>query len=164
MTSSARNEQAARVVIVTAGLSLTGGIVGALCGVVAVGVVIASAAGGFGELASVTGRSLLSLAAGAGALAGMLGAPLLGWGLLRRVPLGRAIAVTALATVIGAVAGDLLNPLNPYAHAVPGVIGGALIGFVAAGAVLRNATQRASSSRVAPLESGTSPGSNNARV
>jgi hypothetical protein len=136
MTSSARNEQVARVVLVTAGLSMTGGVVGALCAVVAVGL-IASAGVGVGQVASRAGLTLLSLAGGAGALAGMLGAPLLGWGLLRRVPIGRAIAVTALGTVVGAVAGEMINPLNPYSHTVPGVIGGALTGFILGGVGLR---------------------------
>jgi hypothetical protein len=142
MTSSARNEQVARVVLVTAGLSMTGGVVGALCGVVAVGV-IATAAVGVGELASGAGLTLLSLAGGAGALAGMLGAPLLGWGLLRRVPIGR--------TVVGAVAGEMINPLNPYSHTVPGVIGGALAGFIFAGAGLRIGNRQPSSSSATPL-------------
>ena len=55
---------------------------------------------------------------------------MLGWALLRCVPLGRAIVVTAIGTFIGAVVGEFLNPFNPYAHTIPGVIGGALLGFV----------------------------------
>jgi len=80
----------------------------------------------------------------------MVGAPLLGWALLRCVPLGRAILVTAIGTFIGAIVGEFLNPFNPYAHTIPGVIGGALLGFVISGGGLRIATARAVSSSVVP--------------
>jgi hypothetical protein len=110
--------------------------------------VIAGVEGGVVSLVSSDVIRLVGLAAGAGAAAGMIAAPLLGWGLLRRVPLGRAILVTAMGTVVGAIGGELLNPLNPYAHTVPGVIGGALVGFLVAGAGLRIATRRAPSSPV----------------
>ena len=42
-----------------------------------------------------------------GAVVGGIGAPLLSWALLRHVPLGRAIAVSAVATVAGAALGLL---------------------------------------------------------
>jgi hypothetical protein len=150
--SDARRDQAVRVALVTAGLSAAGGLAGALCAAAAVAV-IAGAWGGVGELASGAAFRLMALAAGAGTLTGMVGAPLLGWGLLRRVPLGQAIAVTALGTVVGAVAGELLNPFNPYARAVPGVIGGAIAGFVVAGVGLRIATRRPPLSHVPVAES-----------
>ena len=148
MAPSDRAERIARVAVVTAGLSVSGGVVGAVCATAAVGV-IATAESGFASLASGAGLGLLGIAAGAGAVVGMVGAPLLGWGLLRRVPLGRAIVITALGTVFGAVCGQLLNPLNPYSHVVPGVIGGALAGFVVAGVWLRATVRRTPRSPVA---------------
>jgi hypothetical protein len=147
MASSSSTEQVARVAFVTAGLSASGGLVGALCAAAAVSA-IGIVEGGVGSLVSGAGIRLIGLTAGAGAVAGMIAAPLLGWGLLRRVPLGRAILVTAIGTVVGAVGGELLNPFNPYARTVPGVIGGALVGFFVAGAGLRIATRSAPSSPV----------------
>jgi hypothetical protein len=94
--------------------------------------------------------SILGLGAMAGAGAGIVGAPALAWGLLRRVPLGRAILVTGLGTIVGAVVGELLNPFNPYALTIPGVIAGGLAGFLTAGVALRLITRRDSSSSDAP--------------
>jgi hypothetical protein len=124
---------------------VTGGIVGAVCGAVAVAI-IAAAEGGIGALISNDGIRIVGFAAGAGAVAGMIGAPALAWGVLRRVPLGRAVVVTALGTVIGAILGEFLNPLNSHARIVPGVIAGAFGGFIAAGVALRIATRRRATS------------------
>jgi hypothetical protein len=142
MTSSRGTGKVARVALVTVGLSASGGLVGAVCAAAAV-TVIAIAEDGIASLASGATLRLLGVAAGAGAVVGMAGAPLLGWSLLRRVPLGRAILVTAFGTVVGAVGGELLNPLNPYVQTVPGVVGGALAGFLVAGIGLRIAARRA---------------------
>jgi uncharacterized membrane protein (UPF0136 family) len=51
MTSSPRTEQVARVALVTAGLSASGGLVGALCAAAAVSM-IAGIEGGVGSLMS----------------------------------------------------------------------------------------------------------------
>ena len=139
-------ERASRIALVTAGLSVTGGIVGAVCGAVTVAI-IAGVEGGIGELTSNFGIRLVGLAAGAGAVAGMIGAPALAWGVLRRVPIGRAVLVTAMGTVIGAVLGEFFNPLNVHAGSVPGVIMGAFGGFLVAGVLLRIATHRGSTSK-----------------
>ena len=146
--TSLRSDQFIRVALVTAGLSATGGFVGGVCAAAAV-TVIAGIEGGVGSLMSAPTLGLVGIAAGAGALTGTIGAPLLGWALLRRVPLGRAILMTAVGTVIGAVVGELLNPFNPYAHTIPGVIGGALLGFVVTGVGLRITTRRLVSGSVA---------------
>lgn len=131
-----RTDRFARVVLVTSGLSGTGALVGALCGAVAVGIIVAIE-NGAASLLAVAMLQLIGVAAVAGAFAGIVGAPLLAWGVLRRVPLGRAIAVTAVGTVLGAVVGEITRPLNPYAHVVPGVLAGALLGFVLSGIGLR---------------------------
>ena len=136
------------VTFITAALSVGGGVVGAFCAATAVAV-IAAIEGDAGSLSSAATLRLTGFAAGAGALTGAVGAPALAWALLRRVPLGRAVQVTAVGTVIGAVVGEVLNPLNPYARMIPGVIGGALLGFVGAGVGLRIAIGREARGSVA---------------
>src|SRR5687768_2929380 len=101
-----------RIVLVTAGLSVMGGAVGAVTAASAVGA-IALLSAGFHGLTSGPMPGLLTVAAGFGALCGMLGAPVLGWGLLRRASLGRAILWTAVGTIGGAIGGELLQSVNP---------------------------------------------------
>jgi hypothetical protein len=73
------------------------------------------------------------VAAGVGAIVGALAAPAAGWGLLRRVPLWKAALVTSAGTVAGGVVGELVRPLNQmHDNYLPGIIPGALIGFVVA--------------------------------
>ncbi|HEY2067252.1 MAG TPA: hypothetical protein VGG84_14960, partial [Gemmatimonadaceae bacterium] len=85
---------------VTIGLGVTGAVVGAICATSAISIV-ALGAGGFPAVNSAGTPGYLAVVAGAGALTGMFAAPLLGWGLLRRVPLGRAVTYTAIGTVLG---------------------------------------------------------------
>ena len=126
----------ARITFVTAGLSAVGGVVGAVCAAAAVAIVASIEMGSAG-LASSDTLQLLATSAAVGGAVGMVGAPALGWGLLRRVPLGRAVLGTACGTVLGAIAGELLRPVNPYSHTIPGFIAGAFLGFVVAGIALR---------------------------
>ena len=63
-----------------------------------------------------------------GALVGALGAPLMGWYFFRHVPLGRAMAITGIGTVAGALVG--------LAAATTPVIGGC-VGFALAAVALR---------------------------
>jgi hypothetical protein len=63
-----------------------------------------------------------------GALVGALGAPLLGWCFFRHVPLGRAMVITSIGTIDGALVG-LVAGRDP-------VIAGVL-GFAITGAALR---------------------------
>ena len=135
MTSLKSTDRTTRIVLVTAGLSVTGGVVGALCAAAAV-TVIAAIEGGSSGLVSRVFANILGVSAGFGAVAGMIGAPLLGWGLLRRVPLGRAMAFTAGGTVAGALAGELMHPLK-YASDVPAVLIGAFVGFLLGAIVVR---------------------------
>ena len=95
---------------------------------------------GYGGLPALTLGGMpgvLAIAAGAGAFVGIIGAPLLGWGLLRAVPLGRVILITALGTIGGAVLGEWARFLNPYATIIPSVIAGAFVGFLLSGVALR---------------------------
>jgi hypothetical protein len=130
------SNSAERVVAVTAGLALTGALAGALCATVAVTVIV------FIETKSAFIFSadffrLVGMVAAVGAAMGIVAAPALAWGLLRRVPLGRAILVTCVGTIIGVVLGEMLFPLNPYRNVIPGAILGGWSGFLLAGVALR---------------------------
>ena len=120
----------------TAGLSATGGLVGAISAASAVST-IAILSGGVDALTSGSTPGLLLVAAGFGTFCGIIGGPLLSWGLLRRVPLGRVILWTAVGTILGAIGGELLQPVNPFAQSLPGVLAGAFLGFLSAGIGLR---------------------------
>jgi len=136
MASLLNTKRLVRVGIVTAGLALTGAVVGGLCGAASI-LAVAIIEDGFHAVASSGFFSILGMGAMAGAAAGIIGAPALAWGLLRRVPLGGAICVTALGTIVGAIVGQLLHPFNPYPSEIPGVIAGGLAGFLIAGVGLR---------------------------
>ena len=127
--------------LVTAGLSATGGLVGAGCAVAALST-IAIISGNASVLTADGPPPLVGVVAAFGACCGMVGGPLLGWGLLRRVPLGRAILWTALGTTVGAISGELLRSVDLMPPTIPGVLAGAVLGFVGAGVVLRARTGR----------------------
>lgn len=132
-----------RIIEVTAGLAVTGAVVGAVC---AIGIILVLNAinGGIAGLFSADGAVFLAVVAFVGALFGLVAAPLLSWGLLRRVPLGKAILATGLGTMTGAVAGETFYPMNPYVGGVPAVILGGFAGFIVGGIVVRLvAVQRA---------------------
>ena len=147
MTTLERIDRPTRIVLVTAGLSAVGGLVGALAAASAVGA-IAILYGGVSALTAGGTPGLLGVAAAFGAFCGLIAAPLLGWGLLRRVPLGRVIVWTAAGTIAGAVGGDLLQSVNPFAPLLPGVLVGAGLGFITAGIGLRAHSRRAESTAV----------------
>jgi hypothetical protein len=132
VVSSPRMDRVARIAVVTAGLSLTGGVIGAVCAASAAGVLMIIEAGVRAFFSHAT-LQLLGPAMGFGFVVGAVGAPILAWGLLRRVPLGRAILVTACGTVLGAIAGELVRPFQYLTHGVPGFLAGAFAGFVVAG-------------------------------
>ncbi len=136
MTTPEHPDRPTRLVLVTAGLSATGGLVGAVTAASAVSIIVVLS-GGIYTLTSGGTPGLLAVAAGFGAFCGLIGAPLRGWGLLQRVPLGRGIFWTAIGTIVGAVGGELLQSINPFAPLVPGVLAGAFLGFVGAGIGLR---------------------------
>jgi hypothetical protein len=92
---------------------------------------------------------LAAVGAGFGALVGSVAGPAVAWGLLRRVPLGKAVLWSAAGTVAGALVGDLVAPLNPYTWGMPGVIAGGILGFLVASTALRLHALRAA--RRAPV-------------
>lgn len=115
-----------RVLAITGGLVITGGIAGAFTAVATVlaEVVIldgpASLLQPFLELAIV--------AASVGGIAGSILGPIGAWGFMRRVPLWKAILGTSLGTIVGGAVGTVLLPI--------GMLAGPVIGFFAAAIVL----------------------------
>lgn len=89
-----------KVVLVTGGLGVAGAVFGGVAGAVAFGL---------SALLDATwvnpGIVEFLFAGGVGAALGFVCAPLAGWLLLRRVPLGYAFARLTLGTVIGGVIG-----------------------------------------------------------
>jgi hypothetical protein len=121
-----------RIALVTVGLAATGAGVGGACAAVTLAL-ISTLEFLFGGLALASlDAFVLSHAGLVGAVIGGVAAPAVGWGLLRRVPLGRAIVHTAVGTVLGAVTGWWLPVVGP--------IYGALVGFGTAAAGLWHAT------------------------
>lgn len=121
-----------RIASVTAGLAFTGALIGAVLGAL----LLIVWALRMGAAADVPDAALLGGAVGAGL--GAVLTPITAWVFLRRVPLGRAMAETAVGTVIGAAAGLVLGSVGwePGAGLPAGVVG-ALIGFLAAALRLR---------------------------
>lgn len=76
-----------------------------------------------------------------GAALGAVLAPITAWSFLRRVPLGRALAQTAIGTTLGAAFGLVLGSIRfPAITNLPAGLFGALLGFVVAAIRLRLAT------------------------
>ncbi len=117
----------ARVAAVTAGLAVTGAVLGGGAGALALGIVFALS-WGFSDF------RLLFLPAFIGAFIGFFAAPLAGWLLLQRVPLGRAFGGLVLGTVLGGLAGWFL-PGNDDLMTQPILTAGA--GFLITALVLR---------------------------
>ena len=119
---------AKQILVVTSGLMAAGAVVGAVLG----------AATMFGMMLvqerSIDAFPVIGVAAGVGAAIGAVLAPVFAWGLLRTVPLGRAIGWTALGTIAGVIVGPLLHS----AWLIPG----ALVGFTSAAVALRLSAAR----------------------
>ena len=134
-----------RVAAVTVGLMCAGAVIGGVSAAIAAAIILAIR----GELADSLSPDAWSVPLGvasAGALIGCVAAPIFAWAILRSVPLGRAAAVTAVGTIVGGVVGEFLLPLNRhFHHGVPGVIRGALFGFVIAAIALQIWHRRATS-------------------
>ena len=101
-----------RIVSVTAGLAALGAVagvaiafVGHMAIMLAAGLRVASRAQ---VLEAGLAPMLLAFLLPRGALLGALVGPPVAWGLLRRVPIGRAALVTAVGALVGGVSGDLL--------------------------------------------------------
>ena len=125
-----------RILAVTAGLSAAGIVVGALCAAATLAMVLV-VQDGLRSFFDPELDGIFGVVAAAGAAVGAVAAPALAWGLLRRVPLGRAVVWTALGTVAGAGLGTWTLPLHHFLVPVPSVLVGALLGFVASGVALR---------------------------
>lgn len=106
-----------RVLAVTGGLIVTGMVVGALCAMVAFPLIFLP----LGLSPDVSESALFAIAALFGAIIGGVMAPVVAWGILRRVPLGRAVAWSAVGTVVGAIAGMIVLE-NPVIGAVAGFV------------------------------------------
>ncbi|HYK09288.1 MAG TPA: hypothetical protein VEV39_00640 [Gemmatimonadales bacterium] len=95
-----RRADPGRVALVTLGLSLAGTVFGGFAGAAAFGIAIVTH-GGFH-----LGDLVISVIPGIiGAGLGAVLAPLAGWALLRRVPLGRAFFGLTVGTILGGIAG-----------------------------------------------------------
>jgi hypothetical protein len=118
--------QLRRILAVTAGLVLAGAAVGGVLGALVLGgfLVIVDHEHVLTQLLGV-----VAIGAAYGAVIGIVLAPIASWTLLRRVPLGRAIAETAVGTLLGAVVGFPIYMVGP-------VLGG-VIGFGLAAIHLR---------------------------
>jgi hypothetical protein len=131
--------RALRIVVVTGGLALAGGIMGAACGVLLLLVPWLVTEG----LRWLPDAGILLVPALFGAAVGAVAAPALAWGLLRHVALGRALAHTAVGTLLGGGLGWALAR-NPWLPGIRAVIAGGLVGFVLAGVRLRFTARAAS--------------------
>jgi hypothetical protein len=108
-------------------VGLLGAVAGAIVGIVAYFAIALWALRG----SMPSGRDaafVIAIGAAGGAVAGFLLGPLVGFGLLRHVPLGRAIAFTGLGTLAGLAASIATNGRHP----LPLTVGGFLLGAVAA--------------------------------
>ena len=118
-----------RILILTAALALTGATMGAVLGAL----VSVMALGPEGV---VLIPPFIWMGVYFGAIIGGILAPLTGWLLLRRVPLGLAVGGTAVGTLAGAVIGLLLGGGN-------GSVMFAIAGFLGSAVLLRlNASSR----------------------
>ena len=90
-----------RIIAVTAGLSVTGAVLGGVAGAtaLALGMLLSDGQLARGDV------ELLIIPAVIGAVLGSVCAPLAGWLLLRRVPLGRAFGGLVLGTILGGLVG-----------------------------------------------------------
>jgi hypothetical protein len=120
----------ARVVTVTAGLSVFGAIVGAAAG--ATSMFVATLLTGVLRFQDLI---VLGVPAVIGGALGAVLTPIAGWMLLRRVPLGRAFAGLAVGTIVGGVLGWLL--LARRMDPVNACVGSAVAGFLVAAVAMR---------------------------
>ena len=114
-----------RILLVTAGLSLAGALLGGLAATVALATIVQTTA-----LAKHTGGTITSdmlvVAAGDGAVFGLFLGPLIAWLALRRVPLGQALVASTAGTAVGAIVGASLPFVGPMTGAVAGLVGTSL--------------------------------------
>jgi hypothetical protein len=125
--------QLKRIAAVTAGLAIAGALVGAICGaVMMLAFILIEESGMLRDL-----LPLLAWGAMVGAALGAVLGPLSAWLLMRHVPIGLALAGTALGTLVGAVIGIFVSGLD-------GALMFGLGGFAVAALVLWMKTPRGS--------------------
>jgi hypothetical protein len=128
--------RAGRIVAVTAGLAVAGGVLGAAASVIALLLAAALTDG----LPLPPHLDVLTFVAGFGAVLGSIAAPAGGWLLLRQVPLGRAMLWSVIGTVVGGVAAWTARLGHDQ---IGGAVMGAVAGFLIAALALRWTTRRA---------------------
>jgi hypothetical protein len=126
-----------RIAAVTTGLAFGGAIVGAVAATIAM-VILIVARLGIGYLPRAS--ALLPFTAISTAAAGFVAFPTASWLLLRRVRIGVALAATGLCTIVGSLFGEWIDPFNPYSYTIPGLVRGAVVGFVVGVVLLRLAS------------------------
>ena len=119
-----------RILVVTLGLSAAGAVFGGVAGAVALAISLVLSR----DYGHLNDPLLFAVAATLGAMLGAGCAPLAGWLLLRRVPLGRAFGGLTVGATVGGVVGWFL--LRSFAHG-DGILIAATLGFLAAAVVLR---------------------------
>ncbi|HET9012002.1 MAG TPA: hypothetical protein VFN38_09325 [Gemmatimonadaceae bacterium] len=114
-----------RILLVTAGLSVTGALLGGLAATLALVAIVTTTAFASHTLGTITSDMLL-VAAVDGAAFGFFLGPIVAWLALRRVPLGVALIASTAGTVVGAIVGASVPFLGPILGAVAGFVGTAL--------------------------------------
>jgi hypothetical protein len=129
-----------RIAVITGSIAVIGALIGGVLGAGLLAV--------WALRLGVRGADFLEGAlfgAGVGAGLGAVLAPITAWTFLRRVPLGRALAQTAIGTTLGAAVGLVVGGFGLATfNSLPAGLVGALIGFLAAAIRLRFATRVAS--------------------
>jgi len=128
-----------RVLLIGAGLTLVGALMGAIAGMSAAAIVV-TVMDGFDGI----GGPLLFVSAVFGAALGMVLAPLSAFTFLRHVPLWRLFAEVTAGTIVAGVLTALVN-FNPTLVLCAGVLG-----FLAAGARLAHQFDPARAPKIAP--------------
>ena len=103
-----------RLAAITGLLGLLGGVAGALGGALIMAVLTRFSGGPF-----ISFAQLLGAAGGVGFTFGLVAGPALGWTLLRRVPLWRAVGETAAAAGVAVTAALVLGASTPAIFAWP---------------------------------------------
>jgi hypothetical protein len=119
-----------RIIAVTLGLAVAGGVLGGVAGALGLAIAIAVTEGP----AAAADATLLAFAAYVGAVLGAVSGPVAAWVLLRHVPLGHLFTGSVAGTVIGGVAGWMST--TGFEQIQYSVVG-ALTGFFVAVIVMR---------------------------